>query len=112
MRDMVRAVLEQALAERRCVRLVYAGAGKRKLTRREVEPRALEDAVDRTYLRAYCRWRKSERTFRLDRIHNLELLDERFDDRGDGSRESAVGSREQEVLGRADDGDAEQSTKR
>ena len=69
--------LTRAIAEARCVRLTYRGARDAR-TRRVVEPRELYAERGQTYLRAYCRWRQQERLFRLDRIEQDELLDERF----------------------------------
>lgn len=72
--DMIRRALDEA----RCLSLTYRGATRGVLTRRVVEPRALEASHGQTYLRAFCRWRQAERLFRLDRVISARLLRERF----------------------------------
>lgn len=66
------ARLRMAITEGRPVRLRYQGAPPAAVTERTVEPRTLEG----DYLRAFCRWRGQERSFRLDRILALWLLDD------------------------------------
>lgn len=78
------AILRQALAESRCVLLVYQGATRAAVTRRTVEPQALEQRHGQEYLRAFCHWRQQERLFRLDRVLSAELLEERFGEPGGG----------------------------
>jgi predicted DNA-binding transcriptional regulator YafY len=43
------------------------------LSRREIEPYALMHTDGRWYLIGYCLWRKALRTFRLDRVTDLEV---------------------------------------
>lgn len=64
--------LRAALTKGCPVWLRYQGAPPAAVTERTVEPRALEGA----YLHAFCRWRGQERSFRLDRILALRLLDD------------------------------------
>ena len=67
--------LEQAILERRVVRLTYADkAGA--VTERVVEPHAVIDVVDRWYLAAWCRLREDVRALRLDRIRDVVLTRE------------------------------------
>jgi hypothetical protein len=77
----LRALLEEAIAAGRCVRLVYQarerGKGGGAITRRTVEPRSLEAQGAYSYLRAFCRWRGAERLFRLDRIREAVPLPDR-----------------------------------
>lgn len=75
-RSRVMKVLRKAIQERRVVRLRYQGGHAGVVTTRVVEPHQLRAGL----LRAFCRWRGRERTFRLDRILSLEILDERWSD--------------------------------
>lgn len=69
------AELRQAIAERRRVAFRYRAAGAPTAEQREVDPLRIE-AIDASYhLRAWCHVRGGFRTFRLDRIDGLELLD-------------------------------------
>ena len=71
----VRAVVEQALAERRVLVLRYRdGAGEP--SRRHVEPQLLARTGDRWYLVAWCRERRAPRWFRCDRIEGADLTRE------------------------------------
>ena len=47
-------------------------------TRRTIRPIAVAYYVDATVLGAWCELRSDFRNFRVDRISNAELLDERF----------------------------------
>lgn len=68
--------LERALRERRAVRLVYAGASRDVVTERVVEPVDIVMHGGRSYLAAWCRDAGAQRTFRLDRIRSVDVLDE------------------------------------
>jgi hypothetical protein len=70
--------LEIALSEDRAVAVTYRGGARQIVTRRTLEPRAIERRHSVVYLRAFCRWRQAVRLFRVDRITAVELLDERF----------------------------------
>ena len=73
-----RALLERAIAERRCVRIRYWTAARDALTERVVEPITLQAFQGGTFLHAFCRWRQALRVFRLNRVVACEVLDERF----------------------------------
>jgi predicted DNA-binding transcriptional regulator YafY len=64
--DVRTTQIAEAIASRRCLDLVYAGA--HGLTSRRVEPVQLVDQDNHVYLRAWCRLRDDARVFRLDRI--------------------------------------------
>lgn len=69
---VVPRVVEQAIIERRVVRLVYrdrAGLASERI----VEPMAVIGVKDRWYLAAWCRLRDGLRHFRLDRIADATL---------------------------------------
>jgi len=74
------AVLEQtlemirrALTEEQLLAMAYYTAGRNELTHRIVEPLRLEERGGVFYLVAYCRLRREERTFRVDRIAEITL---------------------------------------
>ena len=72
------AQLRQAVQERRVVSLRYFGRNRGDQTVRQVEPLRLQYASGAWYLTAYCRLRRGERTFRLDRIEEIRLEAEPF----------------------------------
>ena len=65
-------VVEQAIVERRVVRLVYRDRVG-KASERVVEPMAVVGRRDQWYLTAWCRLRDGVRHFRLDRIADATL---------------------------------------
>lgn len=76
--------LQQAIAERRVVKLVYHSYLHDEITEREVEPHRLiynNDGV--WYLSGFCRLRQAVRGFRLDRVEQLTLLKKTFTPRSD-----------------------------
>ena len=77
-----RAVVEQAIVERRVTRLAYVDRRGRP-TERVVEPVAVVGLVPDWYLVAWCRLREDVRYFRLDRVLDAELTDEVAPERGD-----------------------------
>lgn len=74
--DTTVAALTQAISERRPVRLVYAGASRDEVTERVVEPTDIVQHGGRAYLAAWCREAGAQRTFRLDRMRSVSVLDE------------------------------------
>jgi proteasome accessory factor C len=71
-------ILRQAAADQRVVRLTYRSVGKEETTVREVEGWHVFAALGRWYLTGHCRLVADERTFRVDRIKQIEVLDEVF----------------------------------
>lgn len=71
----VRDVLDRALREGRPVRIRYLGASRDALSERVVDPERILVREGRTYLEGWCRSAEAHRTFRLDRIVDLELPD-------------------------------------
>lgn len=71
-------VLREAAAAGRVVRMVYRSVGKEETTEREVEPWSVFATLGRWYVLGYCRLVDDQRTFRADRIKELEVLDETF----------------------------------
>ncbi|MQY08259.1 helix-turn-helix transcriptional regulator [Actinomadura macrotermitis] len=76
----VPAVLEQAMCERRVVRIGYVDAAD-AVTERDVEPIAFTAASRAWYLIGWCRLRGGIRVFRIDRVRSAALLEEAAPDR-------------------------------
>ncbi|MEU8579844.1 helix-turn-helix transcriptional regulator [Streptomyces abikoensis] len=72
------AEIDRAISERRRVWLRYYSPARDELTEREVDPIRLF-AVGHTYMEAWCRLSEARRTFRLDRVAEIRLLDEASD---------------------------------
>ncbi|CAL9370928.1 helix-turn-helix transcriptional regulator [Streptomyces sp. enrichment culture] len=69
------AEVDRAISERRRVWLRYYSPARDELTEREVDPIRLF-AVGHTYMEAWCRLSEARRTFRLDRVAEIRILDE------------------------------------
>lgn len=72
-------VLRQAATDENLVRITYRSVGKEETTVREIEPWHVFATLGRWYVTGHCRMVDEERTFRVDRIRDLEVLDEVFD---------------------------------
>ncbi|MBA0050701.1 WYL domain-containing protein [Streptomyces sp. AJS327] len=68
------ADVDRAITERRRLWLRYYSPARDELTEREVDPIRMF-AVGHTYLEAWCRLSEDRRTFRLDRVAEIRLLD-------------------------------------
>jgi len=79
------ATMQDAVAGRRVLRIVYRNVHDDETTAREVEPLATIFYADHWHLIAYCRLRDDIRDFRVDRVQELETCDERFPERKDFS---------------------------
>lgn len=73
--------LQRAIAERRVVALRYHSYRGNKTLEREVEPDGLTYNHGVWYLGGYCRLRQGQRSFRLDRVDALHVLDATFQPR-------------------------------
>lgn len=71
--------LRRAIHERRRVAMVHRKQSDREATTREVEPYALVHRGGWWYVVGHCRLRSAIRSFRLDRISELTLLDQAFE---------------------------------
>ncbi|MFV0130738.1 helix-turn-helix transcriptional regulator [Streptomyces sp. HMX112] len=69
------AEVDRAISERRRLWLRYYSPARDELTEREVDPIRLF-AVGHTYMEAWCRQSEARRTFRLDRVAEIRLLDQ------------------------------------
>lgn len=72
------ADVDRAIAERRRLWLRYYSPARDELTEREVDPIRLF-ALGHTYMEAWCRLSEARRTFRLDRVAEIRLLEEAAD---------------------------------
>ncbi len=68
------ADVDRAISERRRLWLRYYSPARDELTEREVDPIRLF-AVGHTYMEGWCRLTEARRTFRLDRVAEIRLLD-------------------------------------
>jgi predicted DNA-binding transcriptional regulator YafY len=73
------AVLRRAAADHRVVRITYRSVGREETTIREIEPWSVFTTLGRWYVTGKCRLVDDQRTFRIDRIKDLETLDESFE---------------------------------
>jgi proteasome accessory factor C len=71
----VPAALTVALTTGKRVHLRYYVPGRDEATERDVDPIKLLVVEGRTYLRGWCLLAEGERTFRLDRVLDVEVLD-------------------------------------
>jgi proteasome accessory factor C len=67
--------LRGALERGRQVRLTYWVPTRDEATERRVDPRGIVTSPGATYLDGWCHAARAPRLFRLDRIHDLEVLD-------------------------------------
>jgi proteasome accessory factor C len=74
-RPEVVAAVTHGLDERRRLHLAYWVPARDELTQRDVDPVALVVLGDRTYLQGWCHLTDAMRTFRLDRVHDAQVLD-------------------------------------
>jgi proteasome accessory factor C len=79
--------LRRAIAARRAVRIEYYSAGRDTQGTRVVEPVELTTRDGAWYLAAWCRAADAARSFRVDRISSIEVLDEEVPERSAGRHE-------------------------
>jgi proteasome accessory factor B len=65
--------LSQAVAAKKRVHLVYAGAERREVTERDVDPYGLYQKGGAWFLVGHCHLRKALRTFHLGRVRSLTV---------------------------------------
>lgn len=70
--------LQEAARQRQVVRIEYYSPANDTVTTRDIEPILLYLTSDACYCVAYCRLRRSHRTFALNRIRSLRVLNESF----------------------------------
>ena len=72
------SLLADAAAAGRVVEMAYTALAGGKTTRRRVEPWRVFSTLGNWYLTAWCRLAEAERVFRVDRIREAVLTEERF----------------------------------
>ncbi len=72
------ATLKSAAAGQRVVRIRYRSLGRETETVREIEPWTVVSTLGNWYVQGFCRLVGAERVFRVDRIRELEVLDQPF----------------------------------
>ena len=72
--EMVEAI-ERAIAKSTLLRINYASGTKDKTSVRDILPIEIYVANGSTYLNAWCQSSRGDRTFRLDRILNYEMIE-------------------------------------
>jgi predicted DNA-binding transcriptional regulator YafY len=72
--------LRDALRDRRRVRIRYRTRSQPAPEQRDVDPYKLVSRWGWQYCIGYCHLRRAPRTFRLDRISDLEVLDQAFEE--------------------------------
>lgn len=70
--------LRRAIREQRRVRMIYRGGSEREPQARQVDPYALVHRWGWWYVFGYCHLRRAIRSFRIDRIDELALLNTTF----------------------------------
>lgn len=71
-------LLRDAATNRQVVSIVYRSVGKEETTERDIEPWTVFATLGRWYVTGHCRLVDDERTFRVDRIRDLVVLEESF----------------------------------
>jgi len=71
--------LRDAAADHNVVHIVYRSVGKEETTERDIEPWSVFATLGRWYVHGFCRLVDGSRTFRVDRIRALDILDETFE---------------------------------
>ncbi|MFI1439901.1 helix-turn-helix transcriptional regulator [Streptomyces fructofermentans] len=69
------ADVDRAISERRRLWIRYYSPSRDELSEREIDPIRLV-SVGHTYVEAWCRRSEARRTFRLDRVAEIKILDE------------------------------------
>ncbi len=72
------SLLRSAIEESKPVRIQYRSLSREETTERVVEPWAVFTTLGNWYLMGHCRMVDDTRTFRVDRIRSLDVLDEEF----------------------------------
>lgn len=88
---LLAARLQQAVRERRQVRLTYYVPSRDEESTRDVDPRGVVAARGEQYLDAWCHLAEAPRLFRLDRIGTAEVLDVPIVTEAEGPRDLAEG---------------------
>ncbi len=71
--------LRTAAADSIVTRITYRSLSREEETVREIEPWTVFNTLGNWYVQGYCRLVEGERVFRVDRIRDLVLTDDRFE---------------------------------
>lgn len=71
--------LRDAATDQHVVRITYRSVGREENTEREIEPWSVFTTLGRWYVLGHCRLVDGQRTFRVDRIKELDVLPETFE---------------------------------
>ncbi|HXV42082.1 MAG TPA: YafY family protein [Anaerolineae bacterium] len=71
--------LWEAVHQRRRVRLLYRGRNQPEALQRDIDPYVLVHGWGRQYCLGYCHLRQAIRSFRVDRMLELDLLEQSFE---------------------------------
>jgi len=88
----VSEVVVQAVAQRRCLKISYDARSSGERTERVICPQRLVYYRDNWYLDAWCHVKKALRSFSVDQILNLNLLNERARDIPEDTLNEVLGS--------------------
>lgn len=77
-KEQVLKSLLESLSENRLIEICYTTFVEEQTTTRLLEPLGVYFAFEQWYLIAFCRLRQDYRTFRLDRINGLKVLEEKY----------------------------------
>ncbi|UTW63159.1 YafY family transcriptional regulator [bacterium SCSIO 12741] len=75
------AEIQKSITDFNLIQIDYHSGSKDERTKRLIEPQALYHTNEKWILIAWCRLREQFREFRLDRMQNLQVLKETFEDR-------------------------------
>ena len=73
------STLQLAITNNSLCEMEYSTLEKNKITQRKIEPFALYSTQENWLLIAFCRLRNEFRTFRLDKIQKLEIMNKKFE---------------------------------
>jgi proteasome accessory factor C len=71
--ELVRSTVAEGISSKLSLRIKYAGVTKDDLSERTIDPVSVYSQDDFVYLKAWCRSSQAWRSFRLDRILEVEL---------------------------------------
>ena len=87
----VARVVSKAVADRRLLKIDYYKENEDEFVARRIEPYQLLNGQEGWYVHCFDPDRDASRSFRLDRIRSVELLEERFEPRRASSPTSRAG---------------------
>lgn len=81
-----------ALLRRQRLEIEYHGRSSDQVSRREVSPQRLIHYRDNWYLDAWCHWRKALRSFSVDAVRQVQVLDDKAIDVPDAELDEVLGA--------------------